>query len=397
MYKNHYKCRACGGNDLTPVFDLGAQPLANDFVLHGGEHQGYAPLKVLFCNDCTLAQLSVVVNPEVLYAHNYHYVTSKSQTMTDHFNMLWQTINVNCNPERIIEIGSNDGTFLRYALDHGAKEVLGIDPAENLRDAADDNGALTILGTFNSHTSDAALKAIPDPDLVVARHVFCHVDDWRAFINELDIICKQKTLVLIEVPYVKDMLDRVEFDTIYHEHLSFMSLHAMNALLKDSPFAIHKVVFYPIHGGSVAILLKRKDAHPAGEWLEEMVTAEQWGNFSVHANRNIARMTDMAYAARKDGCRNVCGFGASAKSTVWMNACGFDNNVIDCIVDETKSKQRCFSPGTNVPILPEHQLQNYDTAIMFAWNYENFVLGKTMPWRVKGGKFIIPGKDLRIA
>lgn len=334
MYKTHTSCRACGyakpgaqgiksgpsKESLQPVFDLGLQPMANDFAAADEERAGYAPLKVMFCPRCTLAQLSVVVNPEILYSR-YLYVTSQSDTMYAHFDALGEVLRKEQPFSSLLEIGSNDGTMLRFFARHGIT-VAGIDPAENLADQSRKFGIPTVTGVFNACTAQKSLAAFRSGfDVILARHVFCHVDDWAEFIDCLAIPSHKNTLIGIEAPYVKDLLDRGEFDTIYHEHLSYLSIAAMRALLADSPFRLHRIVRFPIHGGAILILLRRKDyegptdASVAEFEKEENITLESWQAFNMKAAANVNSLEAFVRSARKDGKR-VVGFGASAKSTL---------------------------------------------------------------------------------
>lgn len=394
MYRELKACRACGATTLfTPVMDLGVQPLANDFRLPGEASKGYAPLKVLYCGGCSLAQLSVVVDPEILYS-GYPYVTSRSQTMLGHFAMLWQAINNECKPEKILEIGSNDGFFLDYCQQNGAKDVMGIDPAENLSELANSRGIYTVSGVFNDSNADKANRHFSGPDVVIARHVFCHIDDWKKFMLNMDVVCRKNTLVVIEVPYVMDTLERVEFDQIYHEHLSYLSINAMNSLLEGTTFTLHKVTRFPIHGGSVVIMLRRRDwgdgvmDTSVSEFLykEEHEIGDKWADFGQKANYRINKLRDQVNESKQWG---VCGYGASAKSTVWIQACGFKRDQIQCIVDETKQKQNRLSPGTDIPVRNEDVLKLFRYSVLFAWNFKEEIIkkAKASGWE---GAFIIP-------
>ncbi len=224
MYHLRTHCRACGlgkpgvhgiksapADKLIEVLDLGIQPLANDFCREGESRAGYAPLKVLFCPRCSLAQLSVVVRPEVLYAH-YAYVTSKSAMMRRHFDALWAAIQEERQPKSVLEIGSNDGDFLDYARTHGAEKVLGVDPAMNLAKAAEARGIPTIPLQFNPETAGTVLGLLGTFDAIVARHVFCHVDNWLGFIRACETVSDDNTLLVIEAPYAGDTLKNCEFD-----------------------------------------------------------------------------------------------------------------------------------------------------------------------------------------
>lgn len=417
MYTNHTRCRACGygpkigaegiksaaaDERLIPVFDLGVQPLANDFAGEREEHAGFAPLKVLFCPRCALAQLSVVVRSDILYSR-YLYVTSQSDTMRQHFAALNQVLHDEQAFKSVMEIGSNDGTLLRYLADQGIT-VAGIDPAQNLAMEAINRAVPTVVGPFNKLTARLALANCPGGfDVILARHVFCHVDDWRGFVDDLAEASHQDTLVGIEVPYVGDLLARGEFDTIYHEHLSYLSLKSVEALLKDSPFRLHRIERFPIHGGAILLLLRRKDstiqAHPsvASMLSAENITEASWNEFTVKANNNINALKDFVSAARAEGKR-VVGFGASAKSTVFVNACKFTRKHLDFITDTTAGKQWRLSPGTDIPIVDEGAILRElpDYAVCFAWNFRDYVLANNQLARSKGVKFVFPIPELEV-
>ncbi len=413
MYKPVTICRACGfGTPTTPpgiksetppeklieVFDLGIQPLANDFTKPGEEQKGYAPLKVLFCPVCSLAQLSVVVKPEILYS-NYPYITSRSQTMVDHFHQLWGAIMSECKPESVVEIGSNDGLFLQFCRTSGASAVTGIDPAENLKPDTN-SGITTITSLFDEQSAAIARGAMPPVDVIVARHVFAHVDDWKAFVRNLDLLAQKETLVVIECPYVLDLLEGVEFDTIYHEHLSYLSLKAVQALLRHTPFHLHKVQKFPIHGGAIVLMLRRNDsaAYPDAsveEFLDrESITPEHWAQFAYIAREKMKQLDSFVMEQKAAG-RLICGFGASAKSTVWVNACWFTRKHISFICDSTRQKWGCTSPGSDIPIVDEGALgrEMPDFAVCFAWNFADEIMRTQSRYLQRGGRFIFPIRD----
>lgn len=252
MYKKVKACRTCGNLQLKEVYDLGVQPLANDFCRPDQESAGHAPLKVMFCEECTNSQLSVVVDPNIIYS-NYPYVTSKSDTMKSHFRNLWNEITKEAKPKSLIEIGSNDGLFLDFCHNEGVENVLGVDPAANLQHKD------SICSLFDEQVAREIVDRGFRPDVIVARHVFCHIDDWRGFMQNIEAISNPETLVVIEVPYVMDMLHGLEFDTIYHEHLDYLSIKAVEYLLRDFMFHIHRIVRFEIHGGAIVLMLRRDD------------------------------------------------------------------------------------------------------------------------------------------
>lgn len=314
-----------------------------------------------------------------------------------HFRSLWQAIQEQGKTESVIEVGSNDGEFLEFCKSNGAETVVGIDAAENLACIAQRRGITTVIGILDDDTAECASRALPSPDVIVARHVFCHADDWYKFMRNLDTLANKDTLIVIEVPYAVDTLERVEFDQMYHEHLSYLSIKAMAALLERTPFRMQKVMRFPIHGGAIAIFIRRRDhdAEPdvsVQEFIDaENINRETWADFTVAANQRLIALkkevSDLVTVGKK-----VCGYGASAKSTVWISACGFTSKEIAFVVDNTPQKQGKFSPGTNVPVLPESSLTNdsADVAIVFAWNWMATVIGKNKAFTDGGGQFINP-------
>lgn len=415
MYKTHTYCRAChyargaapgtksaANEKLIPVFDLGIQPLANDFAGEGDPRAGHAPLKVLYCPRCTLAQLSVVVDPKILYSH-YLYVTSPSDTMKRHFDQLTGEL-VNLKPFRsVLEIGSNDGAYLEYLRPLDVT-VCGIDPAANLAHVAREKGIPTVTGIFERATAEAALSVQKGGfDLIVARHVFCHVDDWHSFMDALTIPSHRDTIVALEVPYVADLLERGEFDTIYHEHLSYLSLKSIDALLQDSAWRLERISRFAIHGGAIVLILSRKDSRreqceTSRKMVDaEMITLDTWRHFNDKAQENLSALNSFVREERSKGKR-IAGIGASAKSTVWINACGFTRGEISFITDTTPQKQWRFSPGTDIPITDEGAILRDlpDYVVVFCWNYASEVIAKSQAYIKQGGKLIMPVPSLEV-
>ncbi len=382
-------CRACGNPHLRKVFSLPPMPLANSFRLPDEPIGRKFPLTVLWCDECHLAQLRETVDPEVLYA-NYPYVTSASQTMLRHFESLWSEIKTECIPESAIEIGSNDGRMLQFLKGKGVDRVCGIEPAENLFSLAMKEGITTINSLFDKHAAEIVHGVVPRCDLIVARHVFAHVDDWHAFVKNLDVLAGKETLIAIELPYLVDMLEKAELDQCYHEHLSYASIRSFWMLLEHTPFHIHKVKFYPIHGGAMVLFIRRNDS----EWARlplpyEFIHPTAWEDFNVRAWRRIEDLKLKVHALVGSG-KLVAGYGASAKSSVWISACGFTSEDIRFIVDSTPQKIGRLSPGTCIPIVPEEEIEKADVAVCCAWNFLLEIKEKLKPWIEKGGILINP-------
>lgn len=406
MFKNHTYCRACGyakpgaqgiksapTEKMIEVFNLGVQPLANSFCKPEDEQAGYAPLKVLYCPRCSLAQLSTVVDPAILYK-NYAYVTSPSDMMKAHFERMINDISEETDGNSVLEIGSNDGRLLGMMQKDGYT-VTGVDPAENLAAVAMGNGVNTKVRLF---TGELAVS-LSQYDIIIARHVFCHVDDWHDFVRGIESVSHFASLVCIEVPYAGNTVKHCEWDTVYHEHLSYLTLKSVNALLKGSRFKIHRIIHYPIHGGAVLLMLRHEDSpvKPVASSFDDNITADDWNAFSIKAHSQIALLKAAVKKLRSEG-KTVAGLGASAKSTVWMSACQFGRNDIAFIADNTPGKQWTFSPGTDVPIVDEGAIlrEMPDYVVVFCWNYLAECLVKNKLYREKGGRFIVPVPEFKI-
>jgi SAM-dependent methyltransferase len=297
----------------------------------------------------------------------------------------------------VLEIGSNDGLLLSMMSEYGY-EVTGVDPAQNLAAIAESQrGVKTHVGFFDSNLA----PDLGQYDIVIARHVFCHVDDWHDFIRGLEMVSHKETLVCIETPYAGDTLERCEWDQCYLEHLSYLTLKSIRFLIKDTNFYLHRVIRYDIHGGTVLLMLRHKDSMAKVAMdcfpIDDNITLQDWQNFAKRAKELQLDLRSKLDAFRILG-NTVAGFGASAKSSVWINACGFTRKDIAFICDNTPQKQYKFSPGTDIPIADEGALLRElpDYTVMWCWNFASEVLATQKLYREKGGKFIIPIPEVTI-
>lgn len=377
-------------------------PLANDHRALGEPRNGFYPLAVLLCGECGLAQLSAIVDKSVLYS-TYSYTTSSSLTMRRHFERLLKDIKSEVNGGGLLEIGSNNGDLLVFAQEHGFRSVFGVEPASNLVAHSIGQGAPALRAFWSADAARVAKGKLSEVAVVLARHVFAHVHDWAEFMKALEIVADTKTLICIEVPYVRDLLAGQQFDTIYHEHLSMISLKPIVKLLESTPFHIHRISRYGVHGGVLLLMLRHNDSGierhlSADEFLaEEHITEQDWIEFSTRAKEKIAKLTALVRDLRSSG-KIVSAFGASAKCTVLLNACGFTEKDIAFVTDNSPFKPGKLVPGTQIPIIHEDEMlaEHPDVAIMTAWNFELEILEKMKRYRERGGKFLIPGETVRI-
>jgi novobiocin biosynthesis protein NovU/D-mycarose 3-C-methyltransferase len=409
MIQERKSCRMCGSKRLEPILDLGRTALANDFIA-ASEVEGYRtflPLRLRLCRDCSLAQLADVVDPGVLYSR-YAYVTSTSRTMDAHLAAQARHVAdaAGGNPGKVLEIASNTGVYLQKFKAMGC-EVLGVEPARNIAELAEEAGIPTWTDFFGARSARQIREQWGQPDVILGRHVFAHIDDLRDLMEGLETLAHERTLIGFEVPYLVDMLRQTEFDTIYHEHLSYVPLRAVQALLAKSPFGLERVEHYPIHGGSILFEFRRRDAGLAPHASvaaalvreAELALAEPatWTAFVERVNA-IRRDLPKLIAGLKATGKRVIGYGASAKGNTLLNTSGLGAADLEYIIDNTPFKQGKVAPGSWIPVRPPEALleDQPDYALLLAWNFAPEIIGREQEYQKRGGRFIVPIPEPRI-
>ena len=410
MIQERTQCRTCGSKNLKLILDLGHTALVNDF-LKPEDVAGYKislPLRVVLCPDCSLVQLADTVDPKILYSH-YAYVTSTSKTMDTHLNkMMTHLLSTGRlgSGSKVLEIASNTGVFLKKFKEQGC-EVLGVEPAENIADVALATAIPTRKEFFNAITAKKLKAEWGTSDLVLGRHVFAHIDDLKDLVAGLAEISHEETLIAFEVPYVVDFFEHTEYDTIYHEHLSYISVRAIEALVKDSPFMLSRVDHYPIHGGSILFHLRHRlsKATPhasvaqAIEKEKSMRLADPvtWEAFAQRVNHIRAELPALLRKLRSQGKR-IIGYGASAKGNTLLNTCGITTHELDYIIDNTPFKQNKIAPGSWIPVRPPEMLlkDQPDYALLLAWNFAPEIIKRETEFQKRGGRFILPVPEPKI-
>ncbi|MBI5384605.1 MAG: class I SAM-dependent methyltransferase [Verrucomicrobia bacterium] len=410
MIRERNHCRACGSNNLALVLDLGKTALANDFLLpeESGQYSVFLPLRLCVCQDCSLAQLADTVDPEVLYSH-YAYVTSTSRTMDAHLteqcHHLLSQLHLS-RPARVLEIASNTGIYLKKFQQQDC-EVLGVEPARNIGALAVADGVPTRAEFFNARTARNIREEWGAADLILGRHVFAHIDDLRDLLAGLETVAQPGALIAFEVPYLVDFFKGVQFDTIYHEHLSYVSVRSLEALLQTTPFRLQRVDDYPIHGGSILFQFRFRNAEaPVHSSVPEALQTEaqmqlanpkSWAPF-VQQVRHIQTELPALVRRLKGQGRRVIGYGASAKGNTLLNTCGLTVRDLDYIIDNTPFKQNKVAPGSWIPIRPPEWLlkDRPDYSLILAWNFAREIMSREEEYQQAGGKFILPIPEPKI-
>ena len=401
-------CRSCGTAGLELVLSLGRTPLANALLTREqlSRPEPLYPLDLAFCPACTLVQITQTVPPAELFA-DYRYFSSFSDTMLRHARSLVAGLisERQLGPQSlVVEIASNDG-YLLQNYTQAAVPVLGIEPAANIAREAEKRGIPTVVEFFGKDLAARLAAEGKRADVIHAHNVLAHVADLNGFVEGIAILVKPGGVAVIEAPYLKDLLDHCEFDTIYHEHLCYFSLTALDHLFRRHDLLIHDVERIPIHGGSLRVTVG-KSAAQAPAVARMLAEEKAWGvdrfatyrDFGTRVGALKATLTSMLAGFKRRGDR-IAAYGAAAKGSTLLNYFGIGRETLDFVVDRSPHKQGRFMPGVHLPILPPERLveEMPDEVLLLTWNFADEILEQQRIYRQLGGRFIIPVPEVRVA
>jgi len=307
----------------------------------------------------------------------------------------------------VVDVGSNDGTLLKGFKQFGIK-TLGVEPATNVALVAERDGIETLNDFFSAEVARKIIERNGHAKVIIGTNVFGHVNDLDNILQAVDSLLTDDGLFIIEVPYLVDLLSKTEFDTMYHEHLSYFSLKPLVTLFKTFNMTLFDVKRTPVHGGSIRCYVRRspsKIENPVYELLvlEEDLKLNSLSTYLEFATRvrNIKlQLTSLLKRLKKEGNR-IIGYGAAAKGNTLLNCCKIGTDILDCVVDNTPFKQGLYTPGMHIPVVSSgridktfRDLPNY--ALVLAWNYLDEILEKERKYRELGGKFVVPIPEPRI-
>ncbi len=407
-------CRACGRTGLELILSLGKMPLANRLLTREqlGEPEPTYPLDLVFCPNCTLVQITETVPPEKLF-REYLYLSSFSDTVlqnaADIARRLISQRKLGAG-SLVVEIASNDGYLLQNYQQQDIA-VLGIEPARNIAQVAQARGTATIAEFFDLALAQRLCAEGQQADVIHANNVVAHVADLHSVVAGIAALLKPDGVAVVENHYVKDLIDRVEFDSIYHEHLCYYSAASFQHLFARHGLVLVDVERLPIHGGSLRVFFQRADGPqtllPQGAERVQALLAEEkvwdvhelafYQGFGDKVERLRRELLAQLHDIKQAGQR-IAVYGASAKSTTLLNTFGIGSETLDYMVDRSTVKQGRYTPGTHLPIYaPERLLETQpDFVLLLAWNFADEIVTQQSEYRRRGGRFIVPIPALRV-
>jgi hypothetical protein len=400
-----FACRACRTSDSEPVLSLGRLPLVNALVEPGEPDAERFPLDVVRCRRCTLVQITETIPPETLF-RTYSYFSSFSETYVEHARRFAagaiDELGLDAQ-SLVVEAASNDGYLLQFFRTHGVG-VLGIEPARNVAEAARERGIDTVPEFLDPDLAQRIVDERGPAELVVANNVLAHVPDLHGFVEALAMLVGETGRLVVEVPYLLKLVDAVEFDTIYHEHLCYFSLTSLQPILEGHGLSVLRVDRIDVHGGSVRIhaaVSGAADASVARAIAEESAWGvREPGPFEQFANSVAAVRVEVRRLVSElvDSGETVAAYGAAAKGVVLANVCGLDASLVQFVVDRNPHKQGLLLPGVAIPVRHPDALraEQPDYCLLFAWNLAAEIAEQQAAYIAAGGRFIAPIPSPRV-
>ena len=408
MNETRTTCRICDSPEIEPVLSLGTTPLADGLRRKEQltQPEPMFPINVAFCPRCSLVQLLETVPPEELFCQDYPYYSSFSPSLLQHSRLnaleLIESRRLNAN-SLVIELASNDGYLLKNFVEKGIA-VLGIDPAEGPARTAEKIGVPTLCTFFSESLARELAANGKSADVIIGNNVLAHVADLHGFVEGIRILLKEDGVAVIEMPYVKDLVDHCLFDTIYHEHLCYFSVTALDCLFRKHSLFLNDVKRLSTQGGSLRIYVEKKENVSSTvrnmlrtEAAEKVDRIDYYQNFATKVEGIRKELRRLLEHLKQQGAR-IAAYGAAAKGSTLINYSGIGTDLVDFVVDRNIHKQGLYMPGKHIPVFaPEALLEQMpDYVLLLAWNVVDEILQQQKEYQQRGGRFIVPVPNPRV-
>ena len=399
-------CRFCSAPLKYTFVDLGTSPLCQRHVRPDrlNHPEPFYPLHVYVCDSCFLVQLPALVSREEIFDDDYGYYSSFSDTWLLHAKQYVEAMIPRFGlgkSSKVVEVASNDGYLLQYFHKAGIP-VLGIEPTSNTAAVAIKNGITTLTRFMGKQTAEEIRSTHGKADLLLGNNVLAHVPDINDFVSGLALILADDGVVTMEFPQLLHLIDRNYWDTIYHEHFSYLSFTTVETIFAHHGLTMFDVDELPTHGGSIRIYARHSDdkskaIHPRVEAMKEREARaghfdlSYYANFGERVRESKRALLEFLIEAKRSGKR-IAGYGAPGKGNTLLNYCGIRTDFLDYTVDRSPHKQGNFLPGTRIPILPPDKIRETkpDYLLILPWNLKDEIMKQMGEIRQWGGKFIIP-------
>jgi 2-polyprenyl-3-methyl-5-hydroxy-6-metoxy-1,4-benzoquinol methylase len=403
-------CRACH-TELTSVFiDLGATPVSNSFLTleQLTAPEIYYPLKVFTCSNCFLVQLDEYKKATEIFSDDYVYFSSYSRTWLEHaknyVHKIVQRKALN-SQSLVVEIASNDGYLLQYFKEINIP-VLGIEPSGSVAKAAQEKGVETLIAFFGATLAQKLVAENKQADLLVGNNVLAHVPDINDFVKGLQILLKPDGMVTLEFPHLLNLINEIQFDTIYHEHFSYLSFISVQRIFESQGLELFDVEALSTHGGSIRIYGQHPGVRPISTAVMELITKETAAGMKemdyyqgFQQKVNLLKYDLLRFLiAQKMAGKRVAGYGAAAKGNTFLNYCGIKPDLLAMVADASPAKQQKYLPGSHIPVVSENELRDYkpDFVLILPWNIKTEIMEQLAYIRTWGGKFVIAIPRLQV-
>lgn len=406
-YVHKGECRICKGRDLARILSLGEQPPVDNFIDAADlSREKRYPLDVYFCGTCNLVQLLDVVAEDELFHGEYAYFSSASAPLVEHFRSYADDLKYeHMSPgDLVVDIGSNDGALLQFFTD--GYRTLGIEPSANVADMARKKGIETQDGFFAVAMAKEIVAKYGKAKVITANNVFAHIDDLDEIVRGVKELLADDGVFVSESHYLLDLVEKLEFDTVYHEHLCYYSVKPLRHLFERFGMEVCDVRRVATHGGSIRVYARKKNDTPVKPSVQELLDLEEraglhtlsrFGTLQKEVDAIRERLVSLVRGFRAEG-KAVTAYGAPAKGNTLLNFCGFTADDLKYVTDTTPYKIGLLTPGSHIPVVSPDILKTDtpDYILLLAWNYKDFILKKEQALRDRGAKFIIPIPNVEI-